>query len=56
MIGRLIDGLDRSSYKDNTIICSLERPRLALGEKQHWRKFALWEETTRAPLIWIVPA
>ena len=26
-----------------------------LGEKQHWRKFALWEEATRAPLIWVVP-
>ncbi|MCA1686289.1 MAG: DUF4976 domain-containing protein, partial [Planctomycetia bacterium] len=26
-----------------------------LGEKSHWRKFALWEEATRAPLIWVVP-
>jgi arylsulfatase A-like enzyme len=26
-----------------------------LGEKHHWRKFALWEETTRAPLIFAVP-
>jgi arylsulfatase A-like enzyme len=26
-----------------------------LGEKHHWRKFALWEEATRAPLIWIAP-
>jgi arylsulfatase A-like enzyme len=26
-----------------------------LGEKQHWRKFALWEEATRAPLIWVAP-
>jgi arylsulfatase A-like enzyme len=26
-----------------------------LGEKEHWRKFALWEEATRAPLIWVVP-
>jgi len=26
-----------------------------LGEKQHWRKFALWEEATRAPYMWIVP-
>jgi arylsulfatase A-like enzyme len=27
----------------------------SLGEKSHWRKFALWEEATRAPLIWIAP-
>jgi arylsulfatase A-like enzyme len=26
-----------------------------LGEKQHWRKFALWEESARAPYMWIVP-
>lgn len=22
-----------------------------LGHKQHWEKFALWEQTTRVPLI-----
>ena len=27
----------------------------ALGEKKHWRKFALWEETTRTVMIWSVP-
>ena len=27
-----------------------------LGEKQHWRKFALWEEATRVPLMMVVPA
>ena len=26
-----------------------------LGEKEHWRKFALWEESTRTPFIWVVP-
>ena len=26
-----------------------------LGEKEHWRKFALWEEATRAPFIWVAP-
>jgi arylsulfatase A-like enzyme len=55
MIGRLIDAIDRSSFKDNTIICLWSDHGWHLGEKQHWRKFALWEEATRAPLIWIVP-
>ena len=26
-----------------------------LGEKYHWRKFALWEQATRSPLIYVVP-
>jgi arylsulfatase A-like enzyme len=54
-IGRLIDALDRSAYKDNTIIVLWGDHGWHLGEKLHWRKFTLWEEATRAPLIWIVP-
>ncbi len=55
MIGRLIDGLDRSPLAKNTIVVLWGDHGWHLGEKQHWRKFALWEEATRAPLIWIVP-
>jgi arylsulfatase A-like enzyme len=55
MIGRLIDGLDKSAYRDNTIIVFLGDHGWHLGEKDHWRKFALWEEATRAPLIWVAP-
>jgi arylsulfatase A-like enzyme len=54
-VGRLLDALDKSPYKDNTIICFWGDHGWHLGEKQHWRKFALWEEATRAPFIWIVP-
>ncbi len=54
-IGRLIDALDRSPYKDNTIIVLWGDHGWHLGEKLHWRKFTLWEEATRAPLIWVVP-
>ncbi len=55
MVGRLIDGFDKSPYKDNTIIVLWSDHGWHLGEKQHWRKFALWEEATRSPLIWVVP-
>jgi arylsulfatase A-like enzyme len=55
MIGRLLKALDESAYKDNTIIVFWGDHGWHLGEKQHWRKFALWEEATRAPLIWVVP-
>mgnify|MGYP002622091124 CR=1 FL=1 len=55
MIGRLLDALDQSAYRDNTIIVLWGDHGWHLGEKEHWRKFALWEEATRAPLIWVVP-
>ncbi len=54
-VGRVLDALDKSKYKDNTIICFWGDHGWHLGEKEHWRKFALWEEATRAPFIWVVP-
>jgi arylsulfatase A-like enzyme len=55
MIGRLVDALDGSAYRENTIVVLWGDHGWHLGEKEHWRKFALWEEATRAPLIWVVP-
>ncbi|HEY2252473.1 MAG TPA: sulfatase [Planctomycetaceae bacterium] len=55
MIGRLLDAFDESAYAKNTIIVFWGDHGWHLGEKQHWRKFALWEEATRAPLIWVAP-
>jgi arylsulfatase A-like enzyme len=54
-VGRLIDALDRSPYRDNTIVVVWGDHGWHLGEKLHWRKFTLWEEATRAPLVWVVP-
>ena len=54
-VGRVLDALEQSPYKDNTIICLWGDHGWHLGEKEHWRKFALWEEATRAPLIWVAP-
>ena len=54
-IGRLIDAYDNSPERENTIIVFWGDHGWHLGEKQHWRKFALWEEATRAPLIWVAP-
>ncbi len=54
-VGRLLDALANSEYAENTIIVLWGDHGWHLGEKDHWRKFALWEEATRAPLIWVVP-
>lgn len=54
-VGRVLDALEKSPNKDNTIVVLWTDHGWSLGEKQHWRKFALWEETTRTPLIWVVP-
>ena len=54
-VGRLVDALEQSAYRDNTIICLWSDHGWSLGEKEHWRKFALWEEPTRTVFIWKVP-
>jgi arylsulfatase A-like enzyme len=54
-LGRVLDALDKSPEKDNTIIVFWGDHGWHLGEKQHWRKFALWEEATRMPMIWVAP-
>jgi arylsulfatase A-like enzyme len=50
-IGRLVDALEASPYADNTVIVLWSDHGFALGEKNHFTKFALWEETTRTPFI-----
>ena len=50
-VGRVLDALEASPYADNTIIVLWSDHGYGLGEKRHFRKFALWEETTRVPFI-----
>lgn len=54
-VGRLIKALDASGRADNTVIVLWGDHGWHLGEKQHWRKFSLWEEATRAPLLFVAP-
>jgi arylsulfatase A-like enzyme len=50
-VGRLLAALDASPHKDNTIVVLLSDNGFHLGQKFHWHKEALWEETTRVPLV-----
>jgi len=54
-VGRVLDALDASPYRDNTIVVLWGDHGWHLGEKEHWRKSALWEEATRIPFIWVAP-
>lgn len=54
-IGRLLEALDRSPHRDNTIVVLWGDHGWHLGEKLRWRKFTLWEEATRTPLIFVAP-
>ncbi len=54
-IGRVLDALEASEFNDNTIVVLWGDHGWHLGEKEHWRKFALWEEATRVPFFVAAP-
>ena len=54
-VGRVIEAQDQSPHRDNTIIVLWSDHGWHLGEKLHWRKFALWEEATRNVFMVIAP-
>lgn len=55
MVSRLLQALERSDYADNTIVVIWSDHGWQLGEKQHWRKFALWENVIRTVMMMRVP-
>ncbi len=54
-VGRVTEALDQSPHRDNTIIVLWSDHGWHLGEKLHWRKFALWEEATRNVFLVVAP-
>jgi len=50
-VGRVLDALATSPYASNTLVVLWGDHGWHLGEKQHWRKHALWEVSTRTPLV-----
>lgn len=50
-VGTVIDALNRGPHAKNTLVVLWSDHGFHLGEKQHWAKRTLWEESTRVPLI-----
>ncbi len=50
-LGRVLDAFDASRFSKNTYVILFSDHGWHLGEKRHWGKAALWEQTTRVPFI-----
>lgn len=55
MIGRVLDALEASPYKDNTIVIFWSDHGYTHGQKGHWGKHTLWEPTSHVPFLWAGP-
>jgi arylsulfatase A-like enzyme len=54
-IGRVLDALEKGPHRDNTIVVFAGDNGFHTGEKNHWLKFALWEQTCRVVFSISVP-
>jgi len=54
-VGRLLEAVENSPRGREMIIVWWTDHGWALGEKQHWRKFALWNDTTRTSFAITAP-
>ena len=50
-VGRIVEAWKRNKLRKNTYLILFSDHGWHLGEKQHWGKAALWEQTTNVPLI-----
>lgn len=50
-VGRVMKALDKSKYRDNTIVIFVTDHGWQLGHKNRWEKFSLWHQATNAPLV-----
>lgn len=54
-LGRVLDALENSPHRDNTIVVLWADHGFHMGEKDHFTKFALWEQTTHTLLMARIP-
>lgn len=50
-VGIVMEALKSGPHADNTIVILWSDHGFHLGEKQHWAKRTLWEESTKVPLL-----
>lgn len=50
-IGVMLDALENSPYKDNTIVVFMGDHGWHLGEKGHWGKYSTWNEANHTTMI-----
>jgi len=54
-VGRVLGALAASPHAETTIVVLWSDHGFHLGEKHHWAKRTLWEESTRVPLLFAGP-
>ena len=50
-VGHLLDNLETSAFNKNTIVVIMGDHGWHLGEKTHWTKSTVWEESAKTPLL-----
>lgn len=55
VVGRVLEALEQSSYRENTAVVFAGDNGFHLGEKERWGKQSLWQRSTRVPLIVSMP-
>jgi arylsulfatase A-like enzyme len=51
IVGRALGILDKSRFRENTVVVLFSDHGYNIGEKEYLWKYTLWEESTRVPLI-----
>lgn len=54
-MGRVLDALENSGHRDNTLVVLISDHGFHLAEKSHWQKMTLWEEATHSLMMFRVP-
>jgi arylsulfatase A-like enzyme len=50
-VGRVIEAMDKSPYRDNTVIVLCSDHGYHMGEKNTFQKQSLWERASHSPLV-----